>query len=138
MEQTQVQQILEELKKAYPNYDISSRLAQRNRYLIIIKGFNFVGNIDDWSVDLIYPIWWNMMDILAKHEGAMRNLRLLFIRDNQFVLHSPDVGMGSVFKKFKKPLRMDVYGDYERQHYVGECQNINDVLDYLIQIRGYF
>ncbi|MBR3662313.1 MAG: hypothetical protein IKN67_03425 [Alphaproteobacteria bacterium] len=140
MEQTKVKQILDELKSAYPKYDISSCLTQQrgDRYLIIVKGFDDVGDIDDWSVDTVYPIWWNMVHILETHEEAMRDLRLLFIRNNQFMLHSPDVGLGSVFKEFKKPLHKEVYGDYAHMHYIGECQDINDVLDYLTQTHVWF
>ena len=79
-----------------------------------------------------------MLEILEKHEEAMRDLRLLFIRGNQFMLHSPNVGFGSVFREMNKPLYIDVYGDQERQHYVGECQDINDVLEYLTQTQVWF
>ncbi|MEE6207719.1 MAG: hypothetical protein VZR95_06675 [Alphaproteobacteria bacterium] len=61
----------------------------------------------------------------------MRNFRLLFIRNNQFMLHSPNVGCGDAFREMKRPLRKEVYSDFERQHYIGECRNIADVLEYL-------
>ena len=54
------------------------------------------------------------------------------------MLHSPNIGFGSVFREMNKPLYIDVYGDQERQHYVGECQNINDVLEYLTQTQVWF
>ena len=140
MEELRIKKILEELQQAYPKYEISSLSTQQrgNRYLIVVKGFDASGNIDDWTVNVVYPIWWNMLEILDKHEGAMRDLRLLFIRDNQFMLHSPDVGFGSVFREMTKPLHIDVYGDYERQHYVGECMNINDALEYLTTTQVWF
>lgn len=133
MEKTKVQQILEELKQAYPKREISSLATKQrgNRWLIVIKGFDSTGDIDDWSVDTVYPIFWDMLKQLEQHEGATNDLRFLFIRNNQFVLWSPNVGFGNVFKEFKKPLHKDVYGDYAQQHYVGECKDINDVLAYL-------
>ena len=133
MKEKQVQQILEELKQAYPRYDISTLPTKQrgNRYLIIVNGFRDEGDIDDFSVDIVYLIRWGMLDILEEQNDAMRDLRLLFIRGNQFVLYSPDVGCGNAFKEFKKPLHKEVYGYFQHQHYVCECQNINDVLEYL-------
>ncbi len=133
MEEASIQQVLKELKQTYPQYKISSLATRQrgNRHLIIVRGFKNTGDIDDWSINVVYPIWWNMMEILEKHEGAMRNFRLLFIRNNQFMLHSPNVGCGDAFREMKRPLRKEVYSDFERQHYIGECRNIADVLEYL-------
>ena len=136
MEETKVQQILENLRQAFPKYEISSLLTKQRgkKYLIIVKGFDAIdSNIDDWSTKIVYPIWWDMMKILETHEEGICNLRLMFIRDNQFLLHSPDVGCGNVFRNMEKPLFRNVYGYAEHQHYICQCQNINDVLEYLTQ-----
>ena len=140
MEQKQIQQVLAELQRAYPKYDISALSTKQRgeRHLIVIKGFENIGDIDDWSVDMVYPILWKMLRLLEEHKEANHDLRLLFIRDNQFVLWSPDVGCGNVFREIKKPIHKDVYGDQERQHYVGECQDINDVLEYLTTTQVWF
>ncbi|MBR1604951.1 MAG: hypothetical protein IJ660_02455 [Alphaproteobacteria bacterium] len=133
MEEIKIKQILVELKQAYPKYEIFALSTKQrgNRQLIVVKGFSPVGDIDDWSIDTVYPIYWEMVKLLEQHEGANHDLRFLFIRNNQFVLWSPDVGFGDVFREMKKPLHKDVYGDYAQQHYVGECKDIQDVLDYL-------
>lgn len=132
--------ITEELKKAFPQLEISMLATKHrgDRSLIVVKGFSQSGDIDDWSVDIVYPIWWRMIEILEQYEDGMRNFRLLFIRDNQFMLHSPEVGFGNVFREFSKPLQQDVYGDFANQHYVGECQNINDVIEYLTSTQVWF
>ena len=140
MQETKVQQILDRLKQAYPQYEISSLSTKQRggRHLIIIKGFTDNSDIDDWSIDIVYPVMWKMMTIFEKYEDAMRCLRLLFIRNNQFVFHSPDVGKGNAFKEMQKPVNVDVYGNYERQHYVGQSRDINDVLEYLTTTQVWF
>ena len=140
MKEEQVQQILEELKQAYPMYDIStlSTKQRENRQLIVVKGFKNEKSIDAWTVGIIYTLRWNMLKILNKHEGATRDLRLLFIRENQFVLYSPDTGRENVFKEIEKPLRVSVYGEAEHQHYIGECDDINDVIEYLTTTTNWF
>lgn len=132
--------VLQALKQAFPNLEIStiSTNQRGNKKLIIVKGFSEAGNIDDWSVDTVYPIWWKMIEILDKYKSNSGSFRLLFIRDNQFMLHSPNIGFGNVFRKFDKPLCKYVYGDFERQHYIGECQNINDVIEYLTSTNAWF
>jgi hypothetical protein len=132
--------IMEELKNAFPRLEISmlSTKQRGNRKLIIVKGFSEIGDIDDWSVDIVYPIWWKMIEILERYESAMRDFRLLFIRGNQFMFHSPYLGFGDVFGGFSKPLRKDAYGDYAHRHYIGECQNINDVMEYLTSMQVRF
>lgn len=140
MEEKKLNEILEELKHAFPKYDILSLPTNQrgNRQLIIVQGFDSFGSIDTWSVDVVYPIWWDMMKILEKYEGAMRDLRLMFIRGNQFLLHSPDVGLGNVFKNMDKPLHREVYGYEGHRHYIGECRDINDVLEYLASTQVWF
>ncbi len=134
------EKILKELNNAFPKLEISpfSTKQRIDRTLIVVQGFSEAGDIDDWSINIVYPIWWKMIEILERHEGGMRDFRLLFIRNNQFMLHSPDVGLGNIFKEFSKPLMKDVYGDYERQHYIGNCQNINDVIEYLTSTQIWF
>lgn len=133
MRETDVQQIVEKLKRAYPKYEISFLATQQRggRYLITVKGFDAAGDIDDWSVDVVYPVFKGMQELLEQQEDALKYVRLLFIRDNQFMLHSPDVGCGSAFKKMEKPLYVECYGYCENQYYVGECLDIADVLAYL-------
>lgn len=140
MKEKQVQQILEELKQTFPMYDISPLPTQQrgNRQLIVVKGFKNEGSLDAWAVGVIYPLRWKMLLILEKYEGATRDLRLLFIRENQFVLYSPDIGYGNVFKEMKKPLRVGVYGDFEHQRYIGECETIDDVIEYLTTNTNWF
>ena len=140
MEETKTQQILEELKHAFPKYEISSLPTNQrgDRQLIIVQGFDTEGSIDSWSVYVVYPIWWDMMKILEKYEGGLRDFRLMFIRGTQFLLHSPDVGCGNVFKNIEKPLFRKVYGYAEHQHYIGECRDINDVLEYLTTTTTWF
>ena len=140
MEETKIQQILDELRQAHPMYDISALPTKQrgNKQLIVVKGFKNEGNIDSWSISIIYPLQWDMWNILEKNEGATGSLRLLFIRENQFVFYSPDTGCGNVFEEMKKPLHVDVYGGYEHQHYIGECLDINDILEYLSTTQIWF
>lgn len=133
-------EIMEKLKNAFPNLEVSILTTNQrgDRKLIIVKGFSLEGDIDDWSINIVYPIWYKMMEILEQYEGGMRDFRLMFVRGNQFMLHSPEVGRGAVFRHFKKAVRKDVYGDEKYRHYVGECSDINDVLEYLTQTQTWF
>ena len=132
--------LLEELKSAYPRYEISMLPTKQrgDRKLVVVKDLEDAGDVDDWTVDRMYPVWWHMRDILANYENGMRDFRLLFICDNQFMLWSPDVGTGNVFREFKKPLRKEVYGYEAQQRYIGECKSIQDVIDYLTETTIWF
>lgn len=144
MEEQKVPQILEELKQAYPNLEFSVLPTQRHNgmKLVVIKGFddNSEKDIDDWSVDVVYPILWGTIMPLAEKYEAMRYVRFIFIRGTEFVLHSPDVGLGSVFACLRKPIDIHVvvFGSEKRRHYVGECQKINDVIDFLTNTPGIY
>ena len=140
MEKEKIQEILEKLKQTCPDFEVSLlRTEQRGgRYLIVIQGFSAVGDIDDWSINVVNPIMWRMQDRLAEYDGGTRDFRLLFIRSNQFVLWSPDVYCGDVFAEFTKPLHKEVYGFEAQQHYIGVCKDINDVLDYLTHTQVWF
>ena len=134
MQKNDVQQLLEELKLAYPKYEISSLATQQRSgaFLFVVKGFDLNGDIDDWSVDVVYPLFSKMRGLLNQREEGMGCVRLLFVRDKQFVFYSPDFGLGNVFREMTRLSSLDCYGVLEFQHYVGEAFNIDDVLEYLI------
>ena len=133
-------QILEELKQTFPQLEflLFSTRQRGDRKLIVVRGFSAGGDLDYWSIEIVYPIWHKMLEILERYDGGMRDFRLLFVRGNQFMLHSPDVGFGAVFREFHKPISIDVYGYEDRRHYVGECQKIIDVVEYLQQTEIWF
>lgn len=140
MPETDVQQILEELKQAYPEYEISSLTTKQrgDKYLFVIKGFDSAGDIDEWSINIVYPAFADIQKFLDQRENTLKNLRLLFVRGNQFVFYTPDIGQGNVFREMTQALHTECYGLYERQHYIGECLNINDVLSYLTTTNVWF
>ena len=133
MDKQKAEELLEKLKSSYAEYEISILPIKQQvaRWLVVVNDSHQTGDLDDWSIDVIRPIGRAMADILGKYEGGLIDFRLLFIRCNQFVLWSPDVGTGNAFAEFKKPLKTSVYGYESHQHYVGECQDIQDVLNYL-------
>ena len=140
MQETNVQQILEGLRQAYPKYEISS-LPTRQRggkYLFVIKGFDPAEDIDEWSINIVYPAFADMQKFLDQRENTLKNVRLLFVCGNQFVFYTPDIGRGNVFREMKQALHLECYGLYERQHYIGECSNIDDVLNYLTTTNVWF
>ncbi len=124
---------MEELKKAYPKHEISSLPTQQRggRYIFVIRGFSSAGDIDEWSINAVYPVFSDIRRFLEQCENALKYVRLLFVRGNQFVFYTPDIGQGNVFRKMEETLHLECYGLLERQHYIGECYNINDVIDYL-------
>ena len=133
MQKTDVQQILEELRKVYPEYEISALLTQqkRGRYLFVISNFASGEDIADWAVYTVSPVYQEMFRFFEQRIDARKYIRLLFVRSNQFVLYSPDIGRGSVFRKMEKAHYRECFGYHENQYYVGECLNIEDVLEYL-------
>ena len=140
MEEQEIQEILEEMKQACSEFEVSMLPTKQrgDRRLLVVSGFSPSGDIDDWSINVVNPIFWRMRDKLAEHEGGQRDFRVLFIRSNQFVLWSPDVCWGNVFREFDKPLHTDVYGYEAQQHYVGLCKDINDVIHYLTNTQVWF
>ena len=134
MKETSVQQILEELRQAYPGYEISALPTQQRggKYLFIVKGFASGGDIDDWSVDVVYPLFSDMREVLKQNKNALIYGRLLFVRDNQFVFYTPDTcWSGNIFREMKETLHYESYGYEEYRHYIGECLNIDELLTYL-------
>jgi hypothetical protein len=140
MEEKNVQQVLNALKRFYPELDVSILPTKQcdGRWLVVVKGFADEGDIDFWSIQIIYPIWWTMVDILKDFKDGLSQFRLLFVRGNQFLLHSPDVGRGDVFREMKKGLCKDTYGHESLRHYVGQSIDINDVLTYLTETEVWF
>ena len=138
MEEQKVQQMLDELQQACPKYEISIRTTQRRGdvRLIVIQGFSSHGDIDSWAVDVVSPIWWDIVLKCVEKHKLEGNLRTLFIRENQFVFYSPDTGTGSVFEKMEKPVNFEVYGGEYHRYYVGECEKMEDVINYLTQVTG--
>ena len=140
MEEQKIQEILEEMKQACSELEVSmlSTKQRGDRRLIVVSGFSPSGDIDDWSISVVNPLFWSMRDKLSEHKDEQGSFRMLFIRGNQFVLWSPNVGFGNVFREFDKPLHTDVYGYEAQQHYVGSCKDINDVIGYLTTTHVWF
>ncbi|MBP5698509.1 MAG: hypothetical protein J6W96_03165 [Alphaproteobacteria bacterium] len=134
------EEILKELKDAFPLFEIEMLSTEQrgNKSLIVVKGFSQNGNIDDWYSRTVYPIWWEMISILDNYKRGLRSFRLLFVRGNQFMLHSPNVDCGDVFREFKELLYKDISGYDSMQRYVGECRDINELLEYLTTTQIWF
>lgn len=127
-------EIMKELEQTFPLMQFLRFQTKQsgNTELLGILEFSPRRDIDYWTVEVVYPIAKRIQEILQKHDYD--GFRLMFIKDNQFVLYSPDVGCGSVFREYDKPIySIDVWGYKEQQHYVGVCQNIMDVVEYLKQ-----
>lgn len=135
-----VQKILEELKRAYPKYEISAHSTQQRggKYLFVVGGFGAVGDIDDWFLQEVSPFYWEMLKFLEQRVDVRKYIRLLFVRGNQFALYSPDIGCGNVFREMEKIHHEDCFGYYENQYYIGACLNISDVLEYLTTTKVWF
>lgn len=129
--------VLEKLKKNFPELEFAAYSTNQRgkRKLITVRGLSSNQDIDYWVINTVYPVWRKMVEIIQKYKKGMSNFRLMFVQDNQFMLHSPDVGCGNVFVEFFKPINIEVYGYYEKQHYVGECYDINEVIEYLTQTK---
>ncbi len=140
MQEMNVQKILEELKQVYPKYEVSALPTQQRggRYLFVVSGFGTLGDIDDWFLQEVSPFYREMLKFLEQRVDVWKYIRLLFVRGNQFVLYSPDMGLGNVFYKMEKAHQEDCFGYYENQYYIGECLNINDVLEYLTTTKVWF
>lgn len=132
---------MEGLRQAFPAYEVSSLSTQQrgNKYLLVVKGFASGGCIDDWSVGVVYPLFSDMRKVLEQYKNALRYVRLLFVRDNQFVFYTQNTGWsGDIFREMSETLHYESYGYEEYQHYVGECLNIDDVLTYLTTTNVWF
>ena len=132
----QVQQILDGIKVAFPKFEVSVLSTKRrgDLRLIVIKGFDDECDIDDWSENVVYPILSDTVKPLIDGlEKGWRHFRVIFIRDNEFVLYSPDVGLGNIFARMHQPVHVEGFGYEEWHHYVGESRQIQGVLDFLTQ-----
>ena len=136
-----IQQILDGIKEAYPKLEVSVLPTKRrgDMRLIVIKGFDDKGDIDDWSEDIVCPILWDTVKpLIDELEEGWKHFRVIFVRDNEFVLHSPDVGFGNVFAEMHEPVQVSAFGYEEWHHYVGESRQIQEVLDFLTQTPGIY
>jgi len=59
MQETEIKQILEELRKVYPEYEITAFPTQqkRGRYLFVVSNFVSGGDIDDWAIYTVSPVY---------------------------------------------------------------------------------
>lgn len=142
MTKKQATNFVDELKKAFPKYDISTReTKQRSKLkLILFQGFTTVQGLDDWALDVINNFWWKkIVKLFDKHKGATQQFRILFIKENQFVLYSNYEYLGGKLCEARIPIsNLDQNGLEENMYWMGECKDINDLLTFLTTTKEHF
>lgn len=133
MEEEKQNQLLEAVRNACPKAEISllSTMQRGDKMLLLIKGAG--GNLDNWGFSEGADLWWSVIHPTADKLKINGSIRTLFIlSDTDFVLYAPALGIyGGVFGDMKKPIKYEVYGGEWHQYYVGKCQRVDDVIDYL-------
>jgi len=140
MEEQKQNQLLEAVRDACPKAEVSllSTMQRGDKMLLLIKGVG--GNLDNWGFSEGSDLWWGVIRPTTEKLKINGSVRTLFIlSDTEFVLYAPALGIfGGVFGDMKKPVHCEVYDSEWHQYYVGKCQQVKDVIDYLQKKKGIF
>jgi len=141
MEEQKQNQLLEAVRDACPDAEFSllTTMQRGDKMLLLVKS-SHMGNIDAWGFSKGSDLWWSVIYPATEKLGVSGSIRTLFVlSDTEFVLYAPALGIfGGVFGDLKKPVSYEVHGGEWHQYYVGTCQHINDVIDYLQKKKGTF
>lgn len=133
MDEQKQNKLLGVLQKACPSCEFSllSTMQRGDKMLLMVKGN--VGSLASWEYGRGSELWWDIIQPTAEKLGIKGDIRTLFIlSDTEFVFYAPVLGIrGGVFGDMKKPVRYEAVGDEYHRHYLGECQTVTDVINYL-------
>lgn len=118
------EKVLTAIKEACPrDCKVSVCKTARSVNLIIIDYRYTDVDIDEWTIERVYPLNWE----IGRKITNPGDYRLLYCCGNKFVFYSPFEG---VFSGFDDLLNYEVF-DNEFQHkYVGECREITNLVTY--------
>ena len=122
--------LLSDLQRDCPGYDFSAFDPQRSRdlWLLVIKDPSETGDIEDWSINVVYPLRENKIIPILKRYNAQYKCRVMFRRGDQFVLYSM---WPEVFSHFGEEVACEWCGSDEDLHCMGENPHIEAIIAYL-------
>ncbi len=122
--------LLSDLRRDCPGYEFSAFDTQNlcDLRLLVIKDPGEAGDIDDWLVNVVYPLRKNKIKPIMKQYNAQYKCRVMFRRGDQFVLYSM---WPEVFSHFGEEVACEWCGSDEDLHCMGENPHVDAIIEYL-------
>lgn len=132
MNTNQIENLLEAIKEVCP-FDINILSTRRRILLMIIKyPYQEDFELNEWAIVNVCFLHWDKINPLIKKYSLP--IRCLYCYDNNFVLFSPDLGVGrNILYNAEFPVDYNEYGFGEHHNYVGVCLDINQLISFLTQ-----
>ena len=129
MEQKEIEKLQTAIKSVCPQeYEMEIKQTKRARvHLVVIKEPPRAIDVSDWCIFFTFPLHASRVSRLLDKPG---DLRTLYCCGDMFVLFSP---LDGVFRNFTGVIRYNVYGTEFNQHYVGECEDISKLVEFITE-----
>ena len=126
----QIEELLPEIKNICPaECDVTIVPAKylKSRRLIIIRFPEQDINLDSWAAAQVYPLRKKVNAVLEEP----KKFREIYCCGNKFVFYSPFIL--HVLKKFQGHLDYKTRSSHGWHQYIGECQNIDELITFLTE-----
>lgn len=134
MKQEIIEELLRRFQDAAPDTEISvyPTASRSHAPLFVIKDKTAAApNIDDWSINTVYPLRNNFLSLLENCSETTA-IRMFFCAGNKFVFYTI---WTDIFNEVPELCHVLWYGNEDYSHCVGECSDIGKVINYLTTCR---